>query len=49
MIQANARLNANLVFASILWLTAMGLVLWRFVGILEKRIINWKPKKEFIL
>lgn len=48
MIQANARLNANLVFASILWLTAMGLILWRFVGILEKRIINWKPKKEFI-
>lgn len=49
MIQANARLNANLVFASILWLTAMGLILWSFVGILEKRIINWKPKKEFIL
>ncbi len=48
MIQANARLNTNLVFASILWLTAMGLILWSFVGILEKKIINWKVKKEFL-
>ena len=48
MIQANARLNTNLVFASILWLTAMGLVLWSFVGILEKKMIKWKIKKEFL-
>ncbi len=49
MIQANARLDTNLVFASILWLTAMGLILWILVGIMEKKIIKWKVKKEFII
>ncbi|WP_022666790.1 ABC transporter permease [Desulfospira joergensenii] len=42
MIQSNARLQTDLVFAAILWLTAMGLILWTLVGILEKRFINWK-------
>jgi len=42
MIQSNARLQTDLVFASILWLTAMGLGLWILVGILEKRIVKWK-------
>ncbi len=49
MIQANARLDTELVFASILWLTVMGLILWGLVGIMEKKIINWKVKKEFII
>ncbi|MFO7912544.1 MAG: ABC transporter permease [Desulfotignum sp.] len=42
MIQSNARLQTPLVFAAILWLTAMGLFLWTLVGILEKKIITWK-------
>lgn len=42
MIQANARLKVDLVFAAILWLSVMGLSLWIFVGYLEKRVITWK-------
>ncbi|UCD77631.1 MAG: ABC transporter permease [Desulfobacterales bacterium] len=42
MIQANARLNVDLVFAAILWLSGMGLSLWIFVGYLERRVITWK-------
>ncbi|HPQ45077.1 MAG TPA: ABC transporter permease [Syntrophales bacterium] len=42
MIQANARLQVSLVFAAILWLSVMGLVMWIFVGFLEKRIIYWR-------
>ncbi|MFN2165104.1 MAG: ABC transporter permease, partial [Anaerolineae bacterium] len=37
MIQANARLKVDLVFAAILWLSAMGLGLWYLVGWLERR------------
>ncbi len=42
MIQANARLQTDLVFAAILWLTAMGLGLWIVVGQIEKNIVKWK-------
>jgi putative hydroxymethylpyrimidine transport system permease protein len=42
MIQANARLNVDLVFAAILWLSAIGLSLWFFVGFMEKKVISWK-------
>lgn len=42
MIQANARLRVDLVFAAILWLTVMGLCLWALVGWMEKRTLNWK-------
>ena len=42
MIQANARLRVDMVFAAILWLSVMGLSLWAFVGFLEKKIITWK-------
>lgn len=41
MIQSNARLQTPLVFAAILWLAAMGLILWTLVGMLEKKIITW--------
>jgi putative hydroxymethylpyrimidine transport system permease protein len=41
MIQSNARLQTPLVFAAILWLAAMGLILWTLVGLLEKKIITW--------
>jgi putative hydroxymethylpyrimidine transport system permease protein len=42
MIQANARLNVDMVFAAILWLSVMGLSLWTFVGFLEKKVISWR-------
>jgi putative hydroxymethylpyrimidine transport system permease protein len=42
MIQANARLRVDLVFAAILWLSAMGVTMWLFVGFLERKIITWK-------
>lgn len=42
MIQANARLNVDMVFAAILWLSAMGLSLWIFVGFLERKVITWR-------
>ncbi len=42
MIQANARLNVDMVFAAILWLSVMGLSLWTFVGFLERKVISWK-------
>ena len=42
MIQANARLRVDLVFAAILWLSVMGLGMWSFVGMLEKKIIHWR-------
>jgi putative hydroxymethylpyrimidine transport system permease protein len=49
MIQANARLQVDLVFAAILWLSAMGLGLWAGVGWLEKRVMPWKYIKEEML
>ncbi len=42
MIQFNARLQTDLVFAAILWLSAMGVMLWFLVGWLEKRVAPWK-------
>ena len=42
MIQANARLNVDVVFAAIVWLSVMGLSLWIFVGFLERKVITWK-------
>jgi putative hydroxymethylpyrimidine transport system permease protein len=42
MIQANARLNVDMVFAAIVWLSLMGLGMWTFVGFLEKKVITWK-------
>jgi len=42
MIQANARLNVDMVFAAILWLSVMGLSLWVFVGYLERKVISWR-------
>jgi putative hydroxymethylpyrimidine transport system permease protein len=42
MIQSNARLKIDMVFAAILWLSMMGLGMWVFVGFLEKKVITWK-------
>ncbi|MCF7936767.1 MAG: ABC transporter permease [Synergistales bacterium] len=42
MIQANARLQVDLVFAAILYLSVMGLGLWMLVGRLERACVRWK-------
>lgn len=42
MIQANARLQVDLVFAAILYLSAMGLGLRLLVDILQRRVVRWK-------
>jgi putative hydroxymethylpyrimidine transport system permease protein len=46
MIQANARLKVDLVFAAILWLSLMGVGLWGLVGVIEKRCLWWKAAVE---
>ena len=46
MIQANARLKVDLVFAAILWLSLMGVGLWALVGWIEKRVLWWKYSSE---
>ncbi len=42
MIQFNARLQTDMVFAAILWLSVMGMTLWFIVGWMEKKIVRWK-------
>lgn len=46
MIQANARLKVDVVFAAILWLTLMGVGLWALVGAIERRCLWWKKAAE---
>jgi putative hydroxymethylpyrimidine transport system permease protein len=46
MIQANARLRIDLVFAAIAWLTVMGLTLWLLVGAAERRVLHWKQAER---
>ncbi|MBN2429010.1 MAG: ABC transporter permease [Deltaproteobacteria bacterium] len=41
MIQSNARLRVDMVFAAILWLSLMGLGMWKLVNFLEKRVVRW--------
>jgi putative hydroxymethylpyrimidine transport system permease protein len=42
MIQSNARLKTDWVFAAILWLSLMGLSLWTIVGWLERHCLAWR-------
>jgi len=42
MIQMNARLRVDMVFAAILWLSLMGLGMWKLVNVLERKVIHWK-------
>jgi putative hydroxymethylpyrimidine transport system permease protein len=42
MIQSNARLKTDWVFAAILWLSLMGLGLWWLVGCIERRVVAWR-------
>jgi len=44
MIQSNARLQTDIVFAAILWLSAMGLALWVLVGWLERKLVRWNTQ-----
>ena len=46
MIQSNARLKTDWVFAAILWLSLMGLALWYAVGGLERRCMAWKDLSD---
>ena len=42
MIQSNARLRVDMVFAAILWLSLMGVGLWILVGFMERKFIHWQ-------
>lgn len=42
MIQSNARLQTDLVFAAIFYLTAMGLILWGLVNFFEHKYLKWQ-------
>jgi putative hydroxymethylpyrimidine transport system permease protein len=42
MIQSNARLRTDWVFAAIFYLSLMGLGLWWLVGRLERRMVAWR-------
>ena len=42
MIQSNARLKTDWVFAAIFYLALMGLGLWWLVGRLERRMVAWR-------
>lgn len=42
MVQSNARLKTDVVFASILLLSVIGLILWNFVHFMESRVLRWK-------
>ena len=42
MIQSNARLRTDWVFAAIFYLALMGLGLWWLVGRLERRLVAWR-------
>ncbi|NCC96336.1 MAG: ABC transporter permease [Synergistales bacterium] len=44
MIQSNARLKTDMVFAAILWLSAIGLVLWWLAGVMSRRYAPWKDR-----
>ena len=46
MMQANARLRVDLVFASIVVLSAVSLSLWGIVCFLEKNTVRWAEKKR---
>ena len=45
MTQSNARLEVDLLFAAIVWLSIIGLSLWKVTEIVEKRILKWKFQK----
>jgi len=42
MIQMNARLRTDMLFAALVWLSAMGMGLWLAVSKLEKHFLFWQ-------
>lgn len=48
MLQANARLRTDLVFACVSVLSAMGLGLWFGIGAIENRILAWRDTSNHI-
>lgn len=46
MIQANARMKTDRVFAAILYLTVLGLFFWKTVNALEQHFVYWKKDKN---
>ena len=45
MIESNALLRTDLVFAAILTLTLVGLLLFGLVRIIERRVLRWRPEE----
>lgn len=45
MLQSNARLRMNLVFAAILMLAILGLLLFGALRIIERRVVHWRAAK----
>jgi len=45
MLQSNARLRMNLVFAAILMLAILGLLLFGALRIIERRVVHWRTAK----
>ncbi|MBU1050211.1 ABC transporter permease [Candidatus Bipolaricaulota bacterium] len=45
MLQSNARLRMNLVFAAILMLSILGLLLFGVLRIIERRVVHWRAAK----
>ena len=47
MLQSNARLRMDLVFAAILMLALLGLSLFGLLRIIEQRVVHWRaPRKD---
>jgi len=46
MLQSNARLRMDLVFAAILMLALLGLFLFGVLRIIERRVVHWRATKE---
>jgi ABC-type nitrate/sulfonate/bicarbonate transport system permease component len=46
MLQSNALLRVDLVFASLLLLTLLGLLLFGLVRIIERRLLRWRRRGE---
>ena len=46
MVQANARLRIDLLFAAIFWLSALSIMLFSLVSLLERLALPWRRVKE---
>ncbi|MFQ6091004.1 MAG: ABC transporter permease [Candidatus Bipolaricaulia bacterium] len=46
MIQANARLKVDLVFAAIIWLSALSIALFALVSLIERTMLPWRENER---